>query len=183
MNFIGKYILDDLSLCDEIIEFYAASNNKQIGSTSKGIDLKVKNSTDVCITWQNDEIARKYVNALDLPTKEYIKKYNFCDSYSAWSIIEPINIQHYKPNGGFYKWHTERSNSTYPVTSRHLAFMTYLNDVEDGGETEFYYQKLKVKPRKGLTLIWPADWTHTHRGIPSPTEEKYIITGWFNYNA
>ena len=59
--------------------------------------------------------------------------------------------------------------------------MTYLNDVDDGGETEFYYQKLKVKPRKGLTLIWPADWTHTHRGLSSPTQEKYIITGWLNY--
>ena len=59
--------------------------------------------------------------------------------------------------------------------------MFYLNDVEDEGETEFYYQKLKVKPKKGLTLIWPADWTHTHRGIPSKTQEKYIATGWYSF--
>ena len=56
--------------------------------------------------------------------------------------------------------------------------MTYLNDVEDGG-TEFYYQKLKTKAKKGLTLIWPTDFTHTHRGIVSKTKEKYIVTGWF----
>ena len=36
-------------------------------------------------------------------------------------------------------------------------------------------------PRKGLTLIWPADWTHLHRGVVSPSEEKYIITGWFDF--
>ena len=61
--------------------------------------------------------------------------------------------------------------------------MTYLNDVTDGGETEFMYQKLKIKPKKGLTLIWPADWTHTHRGIPSMTQVKYIATGWYCYSG
>jgi hypothetical protein len=60
--------------------------------------------------------------------------------------------------------------------------MTYLNDVTDHGETEFYYQNLKVTPQKGKTVIWPADWTHTHRGIVSPTQDKYIVTGWFDYS-
>jgi len=59
--------------------------------------------------------------------------------------------------------------------------MTYLNDVTDEGGTEFFHQKLKVSPEKGLTLIWPVDWTHLHRGVPSPTQEKYIITGWFSF--
>ena len=59
--------------------------------------------------------------------------------------------------------------------------MTYLNDIEEGGETEFYYQKLKVKPRKGLTLIWPVDWTHIHKGHIAPNEEKMIITGWLSF--
>ena len=56
--------------------------------------------------------------------------------------------------------------------------MTYLNDISDRGGTAFFHQKLEVQPEKGLTLIWPADWTHTHRGVVSMTEEKYIITGW-----
>ena len=59
--------------------------------------------------------------------------------------------------------------------------MTYLNTVKKKGETEFYYQKLKIKPETGLTIIWPSDWTHTHRGITSNTEEKYIVTGWYSY--
>ena len=59
--------------------------------------------------------------------------------------------------------------------------MTYLNDVADRGETEWYYQKLKIKPKKGLTVLWPTDWTYTHRGIPSPSQLKYIITGWYSY--
>ena len=57
--------------------------------------------------------------------------------------------------------------------------MTYLNDVEDGGTTDFDYYNLKVKPECGKTLIWPAEWTHMHSGIVA-NETKYIITGWFN---
>ena len=59
-----------------------------------------------------------------------------------------------------------------PSANRHLVFMTYLNDVFDEGGTEFFYQKIKAQPRKGLTLIWPVDWTHLHRGIVSPSEKN-----------
>jgi hypothetical protein len=55
--------------------------------------------------------------------------------------------------------------------SRHLVFMTYLNDVDDEGGTEFFHQKLVVQPRKGLTLVWPADWTFMHR-CPSPSPPR-----------
>jgi hypothetical protein len=58
--------------------------------------------------------------------------------------------------------------------------MTFLNDMTDEGGTEFLYQDLKVEPKKGLTLIWPSYWTHTHRGVISKTQEKYIVTGWYS---
>ena len=64
---------------------------------------------------------------------------------------------------------------------RVLVFQTFLNDIDDGG-TEFKYQKLTTPAKKGLTLIWPTDFTHTHSGQISDTHEKYIITGWFGYN-
>jgi hypothetical protein len=91
--------------------------------------------------------------------------------------------RYYPPSGGYKTYHTERTGRGEPEGSRHLVFMTYLNDVDDGGGTEFYHQgPLVVQPKKGLTLIWPADWTFTHRGVPSPTQEKAIVTGWFNFN-
>ena len=59
----------------------------------------------------------------------------------------------------------------------------FLNDVPDGGGTEFaYYPEVKIKAKKGLSLIWPTDFTHTHRGIVSQ-HEKWIITGWFNHQG
>ena len=60
-----------------------------------------------------------------------------------------------------------------------FAWMTYLNDVEDGGCTYFPNFDLRFKPKKGTTLIWPSDWTHTHCGEVVNSGEKYIINGWF----
>ena len=56
--------------------------------------------------------------------------------------------------------------------------MIYLNDVEEGGETEFLYQKRKFKPEKGTVMVWPGAYTHLHRGNP-PMSDKYIATGWY----
>ena len=119
---------------------------------------------------------------LQIVLDQYIAKYPQCNMYSAFRMIQPAQLQKYNPGGGFFAWHTERTSAkTHDLASRHLVFMTYLNDVTDGGETEFALQNLKVQPRKGLTLIWPVDWTHTHRGVTSPTQHKYIVTGWLNY--
>ena len=70
--------------------------------------------------------------------------------------------------------------ASFPQVSRILVFMTYLNDVTDEGETEWVYQDVKIQPKKGLSVMWPSEFTHTHRGIPSKTQEKYISTGWIN---
>ena len=59
--------------------------------------------------------------------------------------------------------------------------MTYLNTLENAG-TEFLYQNVTTPCEKGLTLIWPATWTHTHRGIVNYVGEKYITTGWYSFN-
>jgi hypothetical protein len=108
----------------------------------------------------------------------YVTKYPMSNKTAKWEV-EGINIQKYNPGGGYVDWHSERTGHYDTSMYRHLVFMTYLNDVTDDGETEFLHQTIKVQPKKGLTLIWPSDWTHFHRGIPSPTETKYIITGWF----
>ena len=126
-------------------------------------------------------IIQKYLVELKSVCDKYINQYKWCNEYSPFMVTEGFNIQHYKPNEGYFAWHTERGSSHIPYCNRHLVWMTYLNDVTDGGETEFYYQNIKTKPQKGLTVIFPADWTHTHRGITSKTQNKYIITGWYNF--
>ena len=62
------------------------------------------------------------------------------------------------------------------------AYILYLNDVPEGGETEFLYQRLRVSPKEGTLVIFPASYTHTHRGNPPLRGSKYIMTGWIEFS-
>lgn len=182
-EFIQGYYLEDLSICDELVEFHHNAADKSPGKVgSMRVDPAEKDSIDCSLV--ESATAEKYLDQLFECGLKYMEKYPYAgpsQGNAPWSLTSYINIQQYRPGGGFFNWHCERTGSQMPGASRHLVFMTYLNDVTDAGETEFFHQKLKVKPEKGLTLIWPVDWTFTHRGIPSPTQEKFITTGWFNY--
>ena len=181
--FISGGYIDNL-VCDGVIEFFKEDNYFEVlrGNTSNGIDLSKKDSFDKSISvMTRDERIRKYLISLNQVLTLYTNKYTYANKTKKWEILEDINIQFYNPGGGYKIFHCERDGSLRSI-SRHLAFMTYLNDVTDGGETEWLYQNLKVKPQKGLTLIWPCDWTHTHRGIPSLSQEKIIVTGWYNFS-
>ena len=81
---------------------------------------------------------------------------------------------------GYHEFHCEVMGKG--SRDRVLAWSLYLNDVEDGGETEFLYQSQRFKPKKGDFLVWPAGFTHTHRGNPPLSNDKYICTGWVEWS-
>lgn len=182
-QFIESYYLSDLSTCDNLISLFENSKNKTAGETSLGVNKSVKDSTDLHL-YINDitksEVLTNYFKQLSNCLILYKQKYKFCDEgKKIWGLQNAFNIQKYKPSQAYHSWHTERGGKK--TSNRHLVFMTYLNDVKQGGETEWYYQKLKVKPEKGLTVIWPSEWTFTHKGNAALDEDKYIITGWFDF--
>lgn len=178
-TFIGGWYIP-FDICDKLIEYYEFNKEFCVdGRTQSGVKKDVKDSMDLSIGFSNfDTIIGKYRKYLQDALLHYIKKYPFSNKVDLFNIQEDYNIQKYSVGGGFKSWHTEISGYQDPI--RHLVFMTYLNDVEDGG-TEFTHQNIKTKAEKGLTLIWPAPWTHVHRGIISEIKEKYIITGWYSF--
>ena len=179
-SFIGGWHIDT-KMCDDIINYHKSNIELHYQGRQGGtVDKNIKDSTDVSIDlgkqFKYRELFTNYADTLYELIKLYEKKYidyNLCSSYG---IREPFVIQHYKPGGGFKEWHSERTEHR----NRNLVFMTYLNEVPNAG-TEFKYQKVKTECKKGLTLIWPTDPTHTHRGIVNHKKDKYIITGWFGY--
>ena len=108
----------------------------------------------------------------------YVQKYSYLKKLSTHNILE-VKIQKTKIGEGYHMWHCE--NAEMKARNRILAFMLYLNDVEEGGETEFLYQKCRFKPQKNTLMIWPSQFTHVHRGNPPLSNDKYIITGWVEY--
>jgi hypothetical protein len=180
-NFIMAWRFGDAAFCDDIVEYYGTQTPDRGKCGGFLIDPTIKDSFDVGLGW-GDHTEKYYAN-LQKCVDAYIEKYAYCNENAAWSVVEGVNIQKYLPKGGYHKWHCERSGGTLENRARYMVFMTYLNDVTDAGETEFFHQNLKLKPEKGLTVIWPVDWMFTHRGIASPTQEKMIVTGWFSFKT
>jgi hypothetical protein len=95
-----------------------------------------------------------------------------------------INIQRYRKGaGGYLHWHSEIwPEENFEALHRIVFWMYFLNDVDEGGETEFFFQNRKIKPKKGTCVIAPAGFTHTHRGNIPLSSDKYIATSWLLYN-
>jgi len=171
-------------ICDKLIDFYESGLGTAGVAKTRGLmgnpptyDPVFKDSEESFYTC----FPIYYAKALLEINNKFKKKFIYSDKmHCEWNIVEPIKIQKYYPGQAFKGWHYENNGSS-KMGTRHLVFMTYLNDIKYGGETEWFYQKIKIKPKKGLTVIWPAQWTHTHRGLIAPKEIKYIVTGWFNY--
>ena len=184
-SFIGGWYLPE-DVCVGMIDFFKSDAYvKTDGLMSQGrLDKSIKDSTDMTVSAGTNNIhVQSYFKHLMNVLHLYVNRYHFIKDLVKGVNTREVNIQHYKPGGAYHGWHAERTGIAPATLSRYLVFMTYLNDVTcEGGETEFYYQKLAVKPRKGLTLIWPTDWTHTHRGVPAVSQDKYIATGWFFLN-
>jgi hypothetical protein len=177
-SFIGGWYIPE-DVCDDLINYAKLNfNNFKNGCLGGGVvDKETKDSLDLPIyKYDNEDIIVKYRQNLQKVLLLYEQKYDELKILMKYDIIENFNLQYYPPNGGFKKWHNERSFNR----NRNLVFMTFLNNVPDGG-TLFKYQQIACPAKKGLTLIWPTDWTHTHKGQVSSKYEKYIITGWYGY--
>ena len=93
----------------------------------------------------------------------------------------PLNAQWYPRGKGHYShWHSEiyPADDDYESLHRALFLIFYLNDVPDGGVTEFFYQAMRVQPIEGRLLIAPAGFTHTHRGMIPESADKYVLASW-----
>ncbi len=184
-NFIGSWIIKPLSLCDDLIEYFELNKASQKkGVTLGGLNTDTKDTIDIVMTPKEiilpkNEVFQKYFEKLFECHSDYIFQWPFIKDISQKYEIGRFNLQRYTPGQHFRKIHTERSG--IGTLQRVFAFMTYLNNVQEGGSTYFSHYDLEIQPRKGLTLIWPAEWTHAHRGNVLKAGSKYIITGWIDF--
>ncbi len=184
-NFIGSWNIEDDDLCKNIINFFDVNIElHQKGVTALGFDEKIKKSTDITINPLSLKdpkysLFKTYFNKLNDCFVDYKNQYPFLNTFLKKTHVGHFNIQKYLSGDHFSKLHSERLN----ISNLHriFAWMTYLNDVQDGGTTDFDYYGVKVKPETGKTLIWPAEWTHVHKGSVLKSGSKYIITGWIHF--
>ena len=184
-HFIGCWNIENEILCNEIIQLFENNKNLQKqGVVGKSTNLKVKKTIDISVS-PNDlkntkfEILKQYIGELHKCYLDYQNQWPFLKSILKNIDIGRFNIQKYSRGDHFAQLHSERVSIN--TSHRLFAWMTYLNDVEDGGKTKFDHYEINIKPETGKTLIWPAEWTHAHTGEVLNNGEKYIVTGWMHF--
>ncbi len=165
------------------------------GGAGNSIKKNIKDCQDFGIGYGDDNSIQEIVDYFKIVHDkfiDYVKYYtSSIDGFLYNTIIEensddtcfyPLHsalIHKYEPpNQGYHVWHQDWQTSDAKYATRMLVGMVYLNDVEEGGETEFYHQKLKIKPEQGTLVVWPSYFTHIHRGNKPISNAKYIINTW-----
>jgi prolyl 4-hydroxylase len=185
-HFISAWKLDNLSICDEIIDFFEKNPELQnVGRRVSGkIDTEKKDTIDISIHPKNlveekFSIMKEYMKELKILYEDYVDQWPFITKFLNSVDIGSFNIQKYNTGGHISSVHSERTSVA--TLQRIFVFLTYLNDVEEGGATKFDHYDLEIIPEKGKTIIWPAEWTHAHSGSIVTKGNKYVITGWMNF--
>lgn len=168
--------------CDKIINYF----DDVLENNSNGVDV-VKGEEQYVSSMNRKDISMMLNYAdpnLSYQVNQFLKScvLHYVDEYSQLKQIgllsTDLKIQKTSSGGGYHLWHYENAAASH--SQRELTWMIYLNDVPDGeGETEFLYQKRRIKPTRGTVVIWPAGMTHVHKGNTVYTVDKYIMTGWY----
>jgi hypothetical protein len=174
-TFIGQYFIPE-NICDEIVNLCSGRNKLKFDPNQK----------DGPRGFFRGELAKLSLDCYYEYKKHLFSSLNaYLNEFSYLRFLDKLVLENdyvavqLYDRGYFYSITHCENGHTLPTHHRILVFMTYCNTIENGGGTDFPYQNLQTKPKKGLTLIWPAYWTHPHTGIPSYDSRKVITTGWF----
>ena len=176
--------------CDSLVNFF--ERMQRIGKTVsrkkyEGVSANDKDNSLYFFTREDDPlivdqqlfVLNPFVETIQKCYQLYVEKYGTIESLDRHLLNPDIKLQKTLPGEGFHVWHCEVGG--IPVARRFLLCMLYLNDIDEGGETEFLYQHKRIKPVKGRIVICPTSFTHTHRGNPPLNTAKYMINGWIEF--
>lgn len=138
-------------------------------------DASIKRSTDLVVSGKPDwkDVDGWLFGSLGRSMREFRAAYPF---FKGPFKDMGYAIQRTDP-GEFYHWHID--GGSHQFAYRQLVAVWYLNDVPGpGGETEFLYQGIRVRPEAGKLIVFPPFWTHEHRGVTLEAGVKYIATTW-----
>ena len=184
-NFIGvydNYITKEE--CNKAIRLYEDQdkfNNtiNRIGGEQSSILQKQDQqffafSSNVDVWWES---LKPMMLNFDMAWNHYVQNTGANDAYGVPFNFTCLKIQKTLPTEGYHVWHIEHGKG-FENEPRAFVFSIYLNDVEEGGETEFLHFSKRVKPKTGRIVIWPSSFPYLHRGNPPLSGEKYILTSW-----
>ena len=183
-NFIGvydNYITPEecnkaIKLFENQVKFNNTINRldfEQAPVTHKQDQQYFAGAANINVWWED---LKSLIVNFDMAWNHYIKTTGADAAYPSF-FFSGLKIQKTLPTEGYHVWHIEHGKG-FNDEPRAFVFSIYLNDVEEGGETEFLHFSKRVKPKTGRIVIWPAAFPYLHRGNPPLAGEKYILTSW-----
>ena len=162
---------------------FGAGTNRQNG---EGAEKHVKNDYQIFSNGRNlnfeafeeNKTIDVFFNGLQKCFQAYSNEFSVIKDTKI--VCNNMKMQKTSTGGGYHVWHGEQGNGDQ--ANRGLVYMLYLNTLptEANGETEFLYQQRRINPVENTMVLWPAAFTHAHRGNPVYGDNsKYIVTGWF----
>ena len=189
-DFIG--VFSDVypeGFCEHLVDEFERHCELGAGSNRQNLEGVVKHKKDDYFIFCNGQhIFFEPFNSMNAKRLFFEGLQHCFDQYAKeYSVLKDINIacnnlkmQKTSSGGGYHVWHSEQGNGDQ--AHRGLVYSLYLNTLpqEANGETEFLYQQRRISPVENTMVIWPAAFTHAHRGNPVYGDNhKYIVTGWF----
>jgi hypothetical protein len=176
------------TFCKQAIKKFDADERKRPGHTGLGYRPETKRSIDLQIStlpeWKEEDakfftLLSKYIPQYQAYANKVVNGEADVSIFGSSDVKDGgYQIQKTVP-GEEYTWHND--SVTISEYTRVLTYIWYLNDVPEGGETEFYDGTL-IKPVRGRMIMFPSTWTFMHRGR-TPASDKYIATGWMLYKT
>ena len=168
-TFIESYQTEEYDFCDRVVarleEYISSQDDPAVAMHfMNGSQTNSGESNRRDYSFNFTAMQDTYVSEMHEMLRQYIPKYS--ETYNGFGMqacmSESMKVQKTPPKGGFHTWHAEHGRGD-SASWRNLT-------IEYG---------MKIQPKKGLLCFFPAAWTHTHRGNPVYSCDKYIATGWY----
>ena len=183
-NFIGVYdnyiSPEECNKAIKLFEDQDKFNNtlnrldfEQAPVTQKQDQQYFAGATNINVWWED---LKSLIVNFDMAWNHYIKTTGADTAYESFFFTN-LKLQKTLPTEGYHVWHIEHGKG-FSNEPRAFVFSVYLNDIKEGGETEFLHFSKRVQPKTGRIVIWPAGFPYLHRGNPPLSGEKYILTSW-----
>ena len=166
------------TFCREVIDRFEEHPEHQypgrIGQTQSE-DQSIKMTTDLVVSNKDQwkDVDEMFFRSLAAALREFRETYPY---FKGPFKDMGYQVQRYRV-GEYYHWHID--GGSHEFSQRQLVALWYLNDVPGpGGETQFLYQDVSVRPERGKLVLFPPFWTHEHRAAELKAGVKYIATTW-----
>ena len=175
------YVEDHMpkNICDDIVNLFESADVERRATSNNKPRLTQFNFTKK--SYLNEELHKTICQYLLSAVDHY--RFNIKSFYTFAPknlYFEHFRVKRYKSEDAD-QFDTHVDVGSVSDECRYLSFMWYLNDVVDGGETEFAELDLKIQPEAGALIMFPPIWMFPHKGHLLNSGKKYLLSTYLLY--